>query len=126
MQMAVVAGIVQVGTDRQLVVRVRLTHGGNTSSRGAVSVSGRKAGTGKKVVACRYVRRVRRRYLGRHARYLRVRFSRPRRTPVDTHSLGARAASYIRLLTQSECHATLRFVRECSSLPQHLKCYQLK
>ena len=63
MQMAVVAGIDQGSTDGQLVVRVRLGHGGT------VLVSCRKAGPGQKVAACRYVRRARLRYLGRHARY---------------------------------------------------------
>ena len=68
MQMAVVAGIAQVSIDRQLVVRVRLGHGGDTGGGGAVLVSCRKAGTGKKVAACQYVRRLRRRCIGRHAR----------------------------------------------------------
>ena len=68
MQMAVVAGISQVSMGRQLVVRVCLDHGGGTSS-GAVLVSCSKTRTGQKVAACRYVRRVRRRYLGRRAHW---------------------------------------------------------
>lgn len=65
MQMAVVAGIVQMNFDGQFVVRVHLGHGGGTNS-GAVLVSCRKARTGKDIAACRYVRCVRRRYFGRH------------------------------------------------------------